>query len=69
MTLKEYKQELYEAYTAHINAASLALDRYTKAKTELERQQAKIENREYFAICYALRWALDRASLVEVNND
>ena len=70
MTLDEYKQELYEACALHINAASVAADRYTSAKTEQERIQAKIENKEHLAAHYALQWALYKTRLVgEVQNE
>lgn len=68
MTLSEYKQELYDACIIHSKAASVALDEYASAKTEEERQYAKIENRKHLAAYFVLQWALDMTSLLEVQN-
>ncbi|GEM_PF-1548848 len=65
MTWDDYKKELYEACAMHINAASIAADRYASAKTEQERAQAKIENKEHLAAHFALQWALYKASEIE----
>lgn len=65
MTLKEYKQTLYEACAEHIHSASLAADKYASAKTEQERVEAKIENKEHLAAHFALQWALYKASELE----
>lgn len=65
MTWDEYKKILYEACAEHIHSASLAADRYASAKTEQERQQAKIENKEHLAAHNALQWALYKASNLE----
>jgi hypothetical protein len=69
MTLSEYKQALYDACTIHSKAATVYFDDYASAKTEEERQYAKIENRKHLAAYFVLQWALDMTSLLEVQND
>ena len=44
MTIQEYKQQLYDACREHIFLAQQALDRYSTAKTDREREYAKIDN-------------------------
>ena len=65
MTLSEYKQELYEACREHIFLAQQALDRYSTAKTDREREYAKIDNLQHLAAHNALQWALYKASELE----
>ena len=43
MTIQEYKQQLYDACREHIFLAQQALDRYATAKTDREREYAKID--------------------------
>lgn len=66
MTWDEYKKILYEACAEHIHSASLAADRYASAKTEQERQQAKIENKEHLAAHFAIQWALYKARALQI---
>lgn len=40
MTIQEYKQQLYDACKEHIIIAQQALDRYSTAKTDREREYA-----------------------------
>ena len=61
MTIKEYKQQLYDACKEHSFFAQQALDRYDTAKTEQERERARIDNIQHIAACHALQWALDKA--------
>lgn len=44
MTIKEYKQQLYDACREHNFFAQQALDRYDTAKTDQERECARIDN-------------------------
>lgn len=69
MTLKEFKQQIYEACREHIKYAQVALDRYATAKTEKERDQAKSENLQHLAAHGALQWALYKASEIEGENE
>ena len=61
MTIKEYKQQLYDACREHNFFAQQALDRYDTAKTDQERECARIDNTQHLAACHALQWALDKA--------
>lgn len=61
MTIQEYKQQLYDACKEHIFLAQQALDRYSTAKTDREREYAKIDNLQHLAAHNALQWALDKA--------
>lgn len=61
MTIQEYKQQLYDACREHIFLAQQALDRYSTAKTDREREQARIDNIQHLAAYHALQWALDKA--------
>lgn len=61
MTIKEYKQQLYDACREHNFFAQQALDRYDTAKTDQERECARIDNIQHLAACHALQWALDKA--------
>lgn len=69
MTLKEFKQKLYNACREHISCAQTALDRYVTAKTEKEREQSKSENLQHLASHNALQWALYKASEIEENKE
>ena len=61
MTIQEYKQQLYDACKEHGFFAQQALDRYDTAKTDQERERARIDNIQHLAACHALQWALDKA--------
>lgn len=61
MTIKEYKQQLYDACREHNFFAQQALDRYDTAKTDQERECARIDNIQHLAAYHALQWALDKA--------
>lgn len=61
MTIQEYKQQLYDACKEHNFFAQQALDRYDTAKTDQERERARIDNIQHIAACHALQWALDKA--------
>lgn len=65
MTIQEYKQQLYDACKEHIVLAQQALDRYATAKTDREREYAKMENKQHLAAHNALQWALYKASEIE----
>lgn len=65
MTRDEYKQQLYDACKEHIILAQQALDRYATAKTDREREHAKIDNLQHLAAHNALQWALYKASEIE----
>lgn len=65
MTIQEYKQQIYEACKQHIQLANVALDRYATAKTDREREYAKIDNLQHLAAHNALQWALYKASEIE----
>lgn len=65
MTIQEYKQQLYDACKEHIFLAQQALDRYSTAKTDREREYAKIDNIQHLAAHNALQWALYKASEIE----
>ena len=65
MTIQEYKQQLYDACKEHIFLAQQALDRYSTAKTDREREYAKIDNLQHLAAHNALQWALYKASELE----
>ena len=60
MKTEVYQQQLYDACKEHCLLAQLALDRYIIAKTDQERECAKIENKQHLAACNALQWALDK---------
>lgn len=60
MKTKTYQQQLYDACKEHIFLAQQALDRYDAAKTDCERECAKIDNLQHLASYYALQWALDK---------
>ena len=61
MTIQQYKQQLYDACKEHSFFAQQALDRYDTAKTDQERERARIDNIQHLAACHALQWALDKA--------
>lgn len=61
MTIQQYKQQLYDACKEHSSFAQQALDRYDTAKTDQERERARIDNIQHLAACHALQWALDKA--------
>ena len=65
MTIQEYKQQIYEACKQHIQLANVALDRYATAKTDREREYAKMDNLQHLAAHNALQWALYKASELE----
>ena len=65
MTIQQYKQQLYDASKEHSFFAQQALDRYSTAKTDREREYAKIDNLQHLAAHNALQWALDKASEIE----
>ena len=65
MTIQEYKQQLYDACKEHIFLAQQSLDRYSTAKTDREREYAKIDNIQHLAAHNALQWALYKASEIE----
>lgn len=65
MTIQEYKQQLYDACKEHIFLAQQALDRYATAKTDREREYAKIDNLQHLAAHNSLQWALYKASEIE----
>ena len=65
MTIPEYKQQIYEACKQHTQLANVALDRYATAKTDREREYAKIDNLQHLAAHSALQWALFMASEIE----
>lgn len=65
MTIQVYKQQLYDACNEHIVLAQQALDRYSTAKTDREREYAKIDNLQHLAAHNALQWALYKASKIE----
>lgn len=60
MKTKTYQQQLYDACKEHIFLAQQALNRYDAAKTNCERECAKIDNLQHLASYYALQWALDK---------
>lgn len=64
MTIQEYKQQLYDA-CRDIFLAQQALDRYATAKTDREREYAKIDNIQHLAAHNALQWALYKAREIE----
>lgn len=68
MTIKEYKQQLYDACREHNFFAQQALDRYDTAKTDQERECARIDNIQHLAAYHALQWALDKATDLEQQN-
>lgn len=59
MTIEVYQQQLYNACKEHATRAQQALDRYSAAKTDQERERARIDNTQHLAACYALQYALD----------
>ena len=65
MTIQEYKQQLYDACKKHIFLAQQALDRYATAKTDREREYAKIDNLQHLAAHNAVQWALYKVSEIE----
>ena len=65
MTIQMYKQQLYDACKEHNFFAQQALDRYTVAKTDKERESARIDNIQHLAASNALQWALYKASEIE----
>ena len=66
MTIQEYKQQLYYACREHIFLAQQALDRYSTAKTDREREYAKIDNLQHLAAHNALQWALYKARDLQI---
>lgn len=60
MKTKTYQQQLYDACKEHIFRAQQAFDRYAAAKTDQERECAKIDNLQHLAAYNALQWALDK---------
>lgn len=60
MKTKTYQQQLYDACKEHIFRAHQAFDRYAAAKTDQERECAKIDNLQHLAAYNALQWALDK---------
>ena len=60
MKTEVYQQQLYDACKEHSSLAQQALDRYVAAKTDQERECAKIDNLKHLAACHALQWALDK---------
>lgn len=69
MNIKDYKQQLYDACKEHIVLAQQALDRYATAKTDREREYAKIDNKQHLAAHSALQWALYKASELEKDEE
>lgn len=63
MTIQEYKQQLYDACKEHLMFAQMAIERYALAKSEQEKNEAKIDNLKHICAYNALQWALDKISL------
>lgn len=67
MTIQEYKQQLYDACKEHLTLAQMALDRFAKAETEQEKNNAKIDNLKHICAYNALQWALDKINRYKLN--
>ena len=69
MTIKEYKQQLYDMCREHNKFAQKALDRYAVAKTDQARETARLDNMRHLASCTALQWALDKTRAIEQEDE
>ena len=67
MTIKEYKQQLYDMCREHNKLAQKALDRCVSAtaKNDQAWERARLDNMRHLAACTALQWALDKARSIE----